>query len=156
MKLHLLLTVLVTTAVSVSAQERNATPPGSANAGADRADAVTDGTATPANRADNSANPAAGANDATTGTDAERKKATPSVTEGSRLTDEDTVRAAEHRRASEIIGMDIMNMQDEKIGTVDDLAVDCQNSHLDHALCLAARGDTGARHPLGDPLAFMF
>ncbi len=47
-----------------------------------------------------------------------------------RPTDVARVHAAEHRRASVIIGMDIMNMQDEKVGSVDDLAVDLSSGRV--------------------------
>lgn len=121
MKLHLLLTVLVTTAVVITAQDRDTSTPDSANAEATRADAATAGGAPPNAAASSPASPA---NDDKAG---EQKT---SVTEGSRLTDEDTARAAEHRRASEIIGMDIMNKQNEKIGSVDDLAVDLSSGRV--------------------------
>lgn len=136
MKLHLLLTILVTSAVYLTAQDREAASPDSSNTNANRAEAATAGganpnaaadsaTSTPANRADTGTNPSGAAK--TTGTAADKNN---SVTAGSRLVDEDTVQAAEHRRASEIIGMDIMNMQDEKIGSVDDLAVDLSSGRV--------------------------
>lgn len=39
-------------------------------------------------------------------------------------TDDSATRVAEHRRASQIIGMNIQNMQKEKIGAVEDLVLD--------------------------------
>jgi sporulation protein YlmC with PRC-barrel domain len=138
MKLHLLLTLLVTTAVFITAQDRDASAPDSANAGANRADAATAGGANP-----NGAEPAPAS--PSTGSDAGGKKT--SVTEGSRLTDENTVRAAEHRRASEIIGMDIMNMQDEKIGAVDDLAVDLSSGRI-AAVIISSGGFLGIANEL--------
>jgi len=110
MKLHLLLTTLVSTAVFITALNAGEKDPTTADP--KRADAAT----------------AAGANPNSAPDEAVKKA--DSATEGSRHTDDESIRTAEHRRASKIIGMDIVNREDEKVGSVHDLAVDLSSGRV--------------------------
>ena len=142
MKLHLLLTILVTSAVYLTAQERDTAAPDTGNTGATRAEAATDGGANP-NAADPAANEAsANRTDTAASGSASTADRYDAATWRSELTDENEIRAAEHRRASDIIGMDIVNMQDEKIGAVDDLAVDLSNGRV-KAVIISSGGFIG-------------
>jgi len=130
MKLHLLLTLLVTSAVFITAQDREANSPDATPAGANRADAATAGGANP-NAAEKAAtNPSSAA-----------------VPQEDQLSADGKIRTAEHRRASEIIGRDIMNMQDEKIGAVDDLAIDLSSGRVT-AVIISSGGFLGIANEL--------
>lgn len=158
MKLHLLLTTLVTATVfltfqSLGAEEKDATTPAaseaSSDAASDRSDAAPAETAAP-QAADSAArNSDAAAKDTSLSQNADARDDGNRRDENSRDRDDEkeSVHAAEHRRASEILGMEIRNRENETVGSVDDLAVDLSNGRIT-AVILSSGGFLGIANEL--------
>lgn len=130
MKCHLLLSGVVATSLvtsAIHAQETNApdraTPPSAADADRDT--------------------PAAPSRELQKPSD---KPSNPGAAED-RAADGSSVTVVEHRRASEIIGMNIVNQQDETVGDVDDLAIDLSTGRVT-AVVIASGGFLGIAQEL--------
>lgn len=141
MKLHLLLSILVTTAVFLTAQDRDAADSATSNSGSSRSEVPPADAVAPSSdlaKEDSSLNTKANPDDDVRRTDEKKRNGKDK---------KESIHAAEHQRASEIIGMDISNLENEKVGSVDDLAVDLSSGRIT-AVIISSGGFLGIANEL--------